>query len=108
MAKSKKSQNIRKGRKRRKQNLILGIFTLALMLTFTVWYGYYFHNLSLKNEEKQAELEELEEELQEKKKELNKKNMEVNYYQSDENIEKIARDELGLVMPQEIVFIQSN
>ena len=39
---------------------------------------------------------------------LTKKQYELNYYQSDENIEKKAREELGLVMPQEIVFIPNN
>ena len=59
-------------------------------------------------EAKEIELEELEREQKEKQKELTKKQYELNYYQSDENIEKKAREELGLVMPQEIVFIPNN
>ena len=98
----------RKGRKRRKQNMSLTIIVTVLFLTFAVIYGVVLHNIMEKNEQKEIELAELEEEQKTLQKELTKKQYELNYYQSDENIEKKAREELGLVMPQEIVFIPSN
>lgn len=100
-----KKKKFQKGRKRRKQNNILfftfGIIMLVGMIAFCVM----FNDVSKKNQAKELELEQLELQKKEKQKELNKKTMEVKYYQSDENIEKIAREELGLVMPQEVEFI---
>ncbi|MCQ2979502.1 MAG: septum formation initiator family protein [Clostridia bacterium] len=98
----------RKGRKRRKTNRMLIYITAVIILAGATIYAFFFHNLTELNKTKEEELQELEEEYREKTKELNKKTYELNYYQSDENIEKVAREELGLVMPQEIVFIQSN
>ncbi|MCD7777461.1 MAG: septum formation initiator family protein, partial [Clostridiales bacterium] len=52
-----------------------------------------------------AELEKSVEEEKERKAELS---MEGDYYKSDESYEKIAREKLGLVMPNEIQFIDQN
>lgn len=98
----------RKGKKRRKQNMSLTIIVLVLMLASGAIYFVLMHNIMEKNEQKEKELVELEEEQKTLQKELTKKQYELNYYQSDENIEKKAREELGLVMPQEIEFIISN
>lgn len=98
----------KKSSKRRNRRILGNVILSIAIIALLGWYAFQYMNLESKALEKEQELKKLEEELTVKKKELNKKNMEVNYYQSDENIEKIAREELGLVMPQEIVFIQSN
>ena len=98
----------KKSSKRRNRRILGNVILSIAIIALFGWYAFQYMNLESKALEKEQELKKLEEELTVKKKELNKKNMEVNYYQSDENIEKIAREELGLVMPQEIVFIQSN
>lgn len=104
MAKKKKKKTSKKVQRR----ITLFAFIGFLAILFLTWYITNFADLRQIRAEKEEELAELEDELREKQKELNKKNMEANYYQSDENIEKVAKEELGLVNPQEVVFIQSN
>lgn len=101
------AKKMQKGKKRKKQNNILFIIFFVGTLIFVAAYGMLFSDIAEKNAAKEIELHELEETKKTKQKELNKKTMEVNYYQSDENIEKLAREELGLVKPQEVVFITS-
>lgn len=104
MAQKKK----RKMSKKRQRKIVWTIVGTFVVVVAAVWSISNHATLKQIREEKETELASLEEQLSEKKKELNKKNMEANYYQSDENIEKVAKEELGLVNPQEVVFIQSN
>ncbi|MCD8090789.1 MAG: septum formation initiator family protein [Clostridiales bacterium] len=51
---------------------------------------------------------ELEESVKDEKQRKSELSMEGDYYKSDEYYEKIAREKLGLVMPNEITFIDQN
>ncbi len=60
------------------------------------------------NRELVASKAELEESVKEEKQRKSELSMEGDYYKSDEYYEKIAREKLGLVMPNEITFIDQN
>lgn len=51
-----------------------------------------------------AQEEKLEEKIREEQYKQEEYNNQMDYYNTDEYIEKIAREQLGLVMPDEIVF----
>ncbi|MCQ2748719.1 MAG: septum formation initiator family protein [Clostridia bacterium] len=102
-----KKKNKKMSKKRQRKITSVIVISFILVVGF-IWYITNYADLKQIRAEKEEELASLEDELREKQKELNKKNMEANYYQSDENIEKVAKEELGLVNPQEVVFIQSN
>ena len=51
-----------------------------------------------------AQKEDLESQIEEENRKKEEYNNQMEYYSTDEYIEKIAREQLGLVMPDEIVF----
>lgn len=104
MAKKKK----KKISKKRQRKIVVTTVVSVFVIVGAIWFISTSTTLGQIRLEKEQELAMLEDQLREKQKELNKKNMEANYYQSDENIERVAKEELGLVNPQEVVFIQSN
>lgn len=55
-----------------------------------------------------AQKNELEKSIEEETERNAELSMEGDYYKSDEYYEKIAREKLGLVMPNEITFIDQN
>ncbi len=75
---------------------MLCLFAVAMFKTFTVNKAYL------------AEKAELEDEIEQEEKRNAELSMEGDYYKSDEYYEKVAREKLGLVMPNEILFINQN
>lgn len=55
-----------------------------------------------------AQKEDLEKQIEEETEKKEEYNNQMEYYSTDEYIEKIAREQLGLVMPDEIVFKVDN
>ena len=55
-----------------------------------------------------AQKDDLENRIEEEKQKKEEYNNQMEYYSTDEYIEKIAREQLGLVMPDEIVFKVDN
>lgn len=55
-----------------------------------------------------AEKSELEIEIKDEEQKNSELSMEGDYYKSDAYYEKIAREKLGLVLPNEIIFIDQN
>ncbi len=94
-----------RAKKEKKQKSKTSKFVFVFMLVFTTVIGINFYNqmkgyAKLKQEESQ--IEQMIEEEREKGIELaNKKE----YYKSDAYIEKIAREQLGLIKPDEVLFI---
>lgn len=58
--------------------------------------------------ELKSQKEDLEEQIEKEKQKKEDYNNQMEYYSTDEYIEKIAREQLGLVMPDEIVFKVDN
>lgn len=88
------------------------IFTrLLLTLGFTVVFIYMGHILL----EQQTRINELDEEIAYYDRELQEENLKtenlnltINSMSSDEYIEEVARNRLGLVMPSEIIFVDAS
>ncbi len=76
--------------------IILAIFCVAMFKTVKI-------NSSLVSQKA-----ELEEEIAYEKDRHSELSMEGDYYKSDAYYEKVAREKLGLVMPNEIIFIDQN
>ena len=55
-----------------------------------------------------GQVEDLEKQIEEEKQKKEEYSNQMEYYSTDEYIEKIAREQLGLVMPDEIVFKVDN
>jgi len=81
--------------------LLIGLFVVAVFCAIMSEY--------IKQESKLAELEQANQELQIKKmikeREANDYRDRMNNWQTDEYIEKIAREEFGLVRPGETIFV---
>jgi len=99
------NKKTRKNVKRKK--IMSTIFKIVMCVCVLAWFVVTYAKLDGLNKKYKEELQELNKEKEEKRRELNVKKTEINYYQSDENIEKIAREEVGLVKPNELVFIKN-
>ncbi len=76
--------------------IILAVFIVMVAVNVAVQLNTY---VKLK-----AQKDEIEEQIGEEEKKKEDYNNQMEYYSTDEYIEKIAREQLGLVMPDEIVF----
>ena len=98
-------KNNRPKRKRSMTSRFVGIILLALSVCVVVNVAIQLNTyVALK-----AQKEDLEKQIEEENKKKEEYNNQMEYYSTDEYIEKIAREQLGLVMPDEIVFkVDSN
>lgn len=102
MSEDKKTSN-RKNRKSPATKFV-GIILLCLSVCVVVNVAIQLNTyVSLK-----AQKDDLEEQIEEEKEKKEEYNNQMEYYSTDEYIEKIAREQLGLVMPDEIVFKVDN
>ncbi|MCD7904214.1 MAG: septum formation initiator family protein [Clostridiales bacterium] len=76
--------------------VMLGVFGVGMVSSIS------------KNRELLANKAELEESVKEEEQRKSELSLEGDYYKSDEYYEKVAREKLGLVMPNEIQFIDQN
>ncbi len=93
-------------KKRKKQNNFKSVVVILIALA-VIWLGYSFISQqiqinSLNKEIKQLEVQIADEEK--RKQELEEKMKEID---TPEYIERVARDELGLVAPDEIIFMEA-
>ena len=79
---------------------ILAAFSVFVVVNIAIQLNTY---VSLK-----AQKDDLENCIEEEKQKKEEYNNQMEYYSTDEYIEKIAREQLGLVMPDEIVFKVDN
>ncbi len=75
---------------------ILAAFSIFVVVNIAIQLNTY---VALK-----AQKEDLESQIEEENRKKEEYNNQMEYYSTDEYIEKIAREQLGLVMPDEIVF----
>lgn len=76
--------------------VILAVFSVFVAVNIAIQLNTYV--------ELKAQKQELEEKIAEEEQKKEEYNNQMEYYSTDEYIEKIAREQLGLVMPDEIVF----
>ncbi len=96
--------NLNKKTKKKNHNFLY-IVAMGIFLTFgvSILYMQYEYTLEL-NKKNASVLADIEKE----KKVTEKINNQEKYYSSDEYVEKIAREQLSLVKPNEILFVDLN
>ena len=102
-----KKRTKRKAAKKKNKNLIGVLCAIFLTVLFFVMVGAMYVRAEILFETRQQ----LEQCQKEQKKVVDKNRELVNkiaYHDSDKYIEKIAREQLGLVKPNEIVFVDEN
>lgn len=91
-----------KRNKRKRRNGVFMITAVVLTLCFILTYNSFGMKASLK--EKEAQIEELQAQVDEQQQRQEELVKESEYIKSDDYIEEVARDKLGLVHDNEIVF----
>ncbi len=81
------------------------LFQAIIVVALFSWFSLAYARLSEVNKRYDKEVEKLKDDLSIKKRELNLKKAQMIYYNTDEYMEKIAREEADLVMPNDIVFM---
>ena len=101
-AENNKKQKIKKEKSSTSKfvGFILAAFSVFVVVNIAIQLNTY---VSLK-----AQKDDLENRIEEEKQKKEEYNNQMEYYSTDEYIEKIAREQLGLVMPDEIVFKVDN
>ena len=101
-AENNKKQKIKKKKSSTSKfvGFILAAFSVIVVVNIAIQLHTY---VSLK-----AQKDDLENCIEEEKQKKEEYNNQMEYYSTDEYIEKIAREQLGLVMPDEIVFKVDN
>lgn len=74
-----------------------------LSVGVSILYGQYQHTFELNQK-----IEDVQKQIEDEKKKTEKINNQEDYYKSDEYVEKIAREQLSLVKPNEIIFVDRN
>lgn len=102
MAVKNKKQKIKKKRSSTSKfvGIILVAFSIFVVVNIAIQLNTY---VALKTQK-----DDLESRIEEEKQKREEYNNQMEYYSTDEYIEKIAREQLGLVMPDEIVFKVDN
>ena len=102
MAVKNKKQKIKKKRSSTSKfvGIILAAFSIFVVVNIAIQLNTY---VALKTQK-----DYLESRIEEEKQKREEYNNQMEYYSTDEYIEKIAREQLGLVMPDEIVFKVDN
>ncbi|NLV87935.1 MAG: septum formation initiator family protein [Tissierellia bacterium] len=92
-------------KRRRKKKLKLG---RILIILFMLYIGFTLLNQSKLMNELKGKKEKIELEIQTLQVEIDSLNEEIENSDSLQFVEKIARDELGMVKPREIIYIDKN
>lgn len=88
---------------------ILNRFLLTLGFTFAfIYMGHILLEQQTKLNELNEEITYYDRELQEEKLKTENLNITLNSMSTDEYIEEVARNRLGLVMPSEIIFVDAS
>ena len=84
---------------------MIGLLSIAgFVCVFLIIFLIANNNLKSKSAENQAKIEELQESIEEQKKRSEDLDEQKEYTKTKEYIEKIAKEKLGLVYPNEIIF----
>ena len=91
--------------KKNRRHTRIGLLSIAgFVCVFLIIFLIANNNLKSKSAENQAKIEELQESIEEQKKRSEDLDEQKEYIKTKEYIEKIAKEKLGLVYPNEIIF----
>ena len=91
--------------KKNRRHTRIGLLSIAgFVCVFLIIFLIANNNLKSKTAENQAKIEELQESIEEQKKRSEDLDEQKEYTKTKEYIEKIAKEKLGLVYPNEIIF----
>lgn len=101
---SRKKRNEELNEKKKSHNLLY-VFAMSVLITagVSVLYMQYEYTIELNNRNAVVLSD-----IEKQKKLTEKINNQEEYYNSDEYIEKVAREQLSLVKPNEILFVDLN
>lgn len=88
--------------------IIKNLLTTLLTLGVFIYMGYVFYNQQIKINDLNMEIGSCERKIQEENLETEKLTTTIASMSDDEYIEEVARERLGLVMPTEIIFVDSS
>ena len=88
--------------------IIKSLLTTLLTVSVFVYMGYVFYNQQIKINDLNMEIGSCERKIQEENLETEKLTTTIASMSDDEYIEEVARERLGLVMPTEIIFMDSS
>lgn len=92
-------------RKRKKRKLRLAHIVLLSVIIYVLLI---FRNQNILKKELEAKKEIVQSEINELEQEIDELNKEIENSDSLQFVEKVARDELGMVKPREIIYIDKN
>ena len=92
--------------RRKKQDKIAMILITIVVIVLTIVVGYRVYNLKVQLNENKEKIESLNKEYAEEEKRKKEIAEYQEYTQTDEFVEDVAREKLGLVYDDEIVFIK--
>ena len=92
--------------RRKKQDKIAMILITIVVIVLTIVVGYRVYNLKVQLNENKEKIESLNKEYAEEEKRREEIAEYQEYTQTDEFVEDVAREKLGLVYDDEIVFIK--
>lgn len=95
--------------KKRKKSIPIGIGLLKLVFLAMLVFGVFaVSNMLIVRQAKLNEMEANEAKIQKLSQEVESISKEIEKSDSPEFVEKIARDELGMIKPREVIFIDKN
>lgn len=92
--------------RRKKQNRMSMILITIVVIVLTIIVGYRVYNMKIELNENKEKIESLNKEYAEEEKRKEEIAEYQEYTQTDEFVEDVAREKLGLVYDDEIVFIK--
>ena len=92
--------------RRKKQNRMSMILITIAVIVLTIVVGYSVYNMKIELDENKEKIESLNKEYAEEEKRKEEIAEYQKYTQTDEFVEDVAREKLGLVYDDEIVFIK--
>ena len=92
--------------RRKKQNRMSMILITIVVIVLTIIVGYRVYNMKIELNENKEKIESLNKELEDEQKRKEEIAEYQKYTQTDEFVEDVAREKLGLVHDDEIVFIK--
>lgn len=95
--------------KHRKKNKPIGIHILQFVFCALLIYGLFIStHLYLQKQDKMAQMKANEEKIKEQTEDIEALKRELSKSDSLEYVEEVAREDLGMVKPREIIFIDKN
>ena len=94
-------------KKNKKQNNNVMSVILIIAIVFAIWLAYSFITQQVKINSLNKEIKQLEAQISDEEKRSSELEEKMKEIDTPEYIEKIAREELGMVAPDEIIFMEA-